>query len=227
MICNIPNKNVKLFSSKCLSFIHHCAEQLFSHCYPDDFSCPKYQVETAEIEVCSLYTELLSGSVGDGVWFAEHLLGFPFRIAENFPEPPKFYSVDSWKKSVKSWWRRGNLGSSGGTLEAKPRRCFGPLVQSVTNAILGEYSSGGFRWPVKESGLRSCVRFTLEMYWTAVESAPDRVKPFRGWNRKNNFMCCLSLQFVVEILTVSWCGNDARLHSFTLWSLGLQWALRG
>lgn len=64
MICNIANKNVTLFSSKCLSFIHHGAEQLFSHCYPDDFSCPKHQVVTAEIEVCSLCTELLRGSVG-------------------------------------------------------------------------------------------------------------------------------------------------------------------
>lgn len=73
--------------------------------YPDGFSCPRHQVETAEMEVCSLCTELLSGSAGDGFSFAEHLLGFPFRIAENFPEPPKFYSGKKFlllEKSVKS-----------------------------------------------------------------------------------------------------------------------------
>lgn len=66
------------------------------------------------------------------------------------------------------------------------------------------------------------VYFTLQMYWTAVESAADRVKPFREWNRKNNFMCCISLQFVVEILKVSWCGNDARLHN-GVWDCSEHW----
>lgn len=76
--CNTPNKNVKLFSSKCLSFIHDCAEQLFSLCYLEDFSCPKHQVVTAEIGVCSLCTDLLSGCVGDGFLFAEEPFGVSF-----------------------------------------------------------------------------------------------------------------------------------------------------
>lgn len=65
------------------------------------FHVPNMRWRLLRFEVCSLYTELLSGSAGVGVWFAEHLLGFLFRIAENFPEPPKLYSVVSWK----NWWK--------------------------------------------------------------------------------------------------------------------------
>lgn len=66
MSSNITNKNVNLFSSKCFVFHSSCGKWLFSHDAEGDFfiQVPDlYEEVTVEVEVCSLCTGLLNGSL--------------------------------------------------------------------------------------------------------------------------------------------------------------------